>query len=122
MAQIFFHNDGIVEVLENGVHAGSRVVNGTSWYDALQDNFLKCLDVSESKTKVIELVRDQASLSALGTITEYFTIETSSLPIPAQENLDLANRASVTASEMLSAVVWADDIDANYIYSRESEE
>ena len=122
MAQIFFHNDCIVEVLENGVHAGSRVVDGTSWDDALQDNFLKCLDVSESKTEVIELVRDQASLSALGTITEYFTIETSALPIPAQESLDLANRASVTASEMLSAVVWADDIDANYIYSRESEE
>ena len=122
MAQIFFHNDGIVEVLENGVHAGSRVVNGTSWYDALQDNFLKCLDVSESKTEVIELVRDQSSLSALGTITDYFTIETSALPIPAQESLDLSNRASVTASEMLSAVVWADDMDANYIYSRESEE
>ena len=122
MAQIFFQNDSIVEVLENGVHAGSRVVNGTSWYDALQDNFLKCLDVSESKAEVIELVRDQASLSALGTITEYFTIETSSLSIPAQESLDLANRASVTASEMLSAVVWADDIDANYIYSRESED
>ena len=122
MAQIFFHNDCIVEVLENGVHAGSRVVDGTSWDDALQDNFLKCLDVSESKTEVIELVRDQASLSALGTITEYFTIETSTLPIPAQESLDLANRASVTASEMLSAVVWADDMDANYIYSRESEE
>jgi len=122
MAQIFFQNDSIVEVLENGVHAGSRVVNGTSWYDALQDNFLKCLDVSESKAEVIELVRDQASLSALGTITEYFTIETSSLSIPAQESLDLANRASVTASEMLSAVVWADDMDANYIYSRESED
>jgi len=122
MAQIFFQNDSIVEVLENGVHAGSRVVNGTSWYDALQDNFLKCLDVSESKAEVIELVRDQASLSALGTITEYFTIETSSLPIPAQESLDLANRASVTASEMLSAVVWADGMDANYIYSRESED
>jgi len=122
MAQIFFHNDCIVEVLENGVHAGSRVVDGTSWDDALQDNFLKCLDVSESKTEVIELVRDQASLSALGTITEYFTIKTSALPIPSQENLDLSNRASVTASEMLSAVVWADDIDANYIYSRESEE
>jgi len=122
MAQIFFHNDGIVEVLENGVHAGSRVVNGTSWYDALQDNFLKCLDVSESKTEVIELVRDQSSLSALGTITDYFTIETSALPIPAQESLDLSNRASVTASEMLSAVVWADGMDANYIYSRESED
>ena len=122
MAQIFFHNDCIVEVLENGVHAGSRVVDGTSWDDALQDNFLKCLDVSESKTEVIELVRDQASLSALGTITEYFTIETSALPIPAQESLDLSNRASVTASEMLSAVVWADGMDANYIYSRESED
>ena len=83
---------------------------------------MKCLDVHESKTEVIELVRDQASLSALGTITDYFTVETSALPIPAQENLDLANRASVTASEMLSAVVWADDIDANYIYSRESED
>jgi len=122
MAQIFFHNDSIVEVLENGIHAGSRVVNGTSWHDALQDNFLKCLDVSESKTEVIELIRDQASLSALGTITDYFTVETSALPIPAQENLDLANRAPVTASEMISAIVWADGIDANYIYSRESED
>tara|TARA_Y100000114_G_scaffold54194_2_gene49507 strand:- start:4504 stop:4872 length:369 start_codon:yes stop_codon:yes gene_type:complete len=122
MAQIFFHNDSIVEVLESGVHAGSRVVNGTSWYDALQDNFLQCLDVSESKAEVIELVKNDASLSSLGTITEYFTVEASSLPTSAQENLGLSNRASVTASEMLSAIEWAEGMDANYIYSRESEE
>ena len=121
MAQIFFHNDCIVEVLENGVHAGSRVVDGTSWDDALQDNFLQCLDVSESKGEVIDLVRDGASLSALGSISYYFTVDKSRLPIPAQEGLDLSNRASVTASEMLSSVVWATGMDSNYVYQRESE-
>ena len=109
MAQIFFHNDCIVEVLENGVHAGSRVVDGTSW------------DVSESKGEVIDLVRDGASLSALGSVSYYFTVDKSRLPIPAQEGLDLSNRASVTASEMLSSVVWATDMHSNYVYERESE-
>jgi hypothetical protein len=107
MSQIFFDKNrgDIVETLENGRYAGTKVVSGSVWDGPIIAKNLQCLCTSNTVSDDVLAVKDQmtSSLSALDSIRTYFSIEVSALPTSVQDELTASGRASATESEFLAA-------------------
>jgi hypothetical protein len=125
MSQIFFDKNrgDIVETLENGRYAGTKVVSGSVWDGPIIAKNLQCLCTSNTISDDVLAVKDQmtSSLSALDSIRTYFSIEVSALPTSVQDELTANGRASATESEFLAAVVWTDGWDEEAIENQFAE-
>lgn len=108
MAQIFFSKNrkSIVDLLANGVPAGLNVVSDT-WDSPIISPAFKCLDTELTGNEVIDVIRQEmTSLSSLGSVNSYFSVEVSALPESLQESLTTSGRCTVTDSQLLSCIKW----------------
>lgn len=125
MSQIFFDkNKGdIVEMLENGRYAGTKVVSGSVWDGPIIAKNLQCLCTSNTISDDVLAVKDQmtSSLSALDSIRTYFSIAVPALPTSVQDELTANGRAHAEESEFLAAVVWTDGWDEEAIENQFAE-
>ena len=119
MSQIFFDKNmkGIVETLENGIYAGTKVVSGSVWDGPIIANNLNCLCTDNTVNGDVLAVDAQMTTSALdlNSIRGYFSIEVSALPSSVQDSLTATGRGHATESEFLAAVVWADGWDEDAV-------
>jgi len=119
MSQIFFDKNmkGIVETLENGIYAGTKVVSGSVWDGPIIANNLNCLCTDNTVNGDVLAVDTQMTTSALdlNSIRGYFSIEVSALPSSVQDSLTATGRGHATESEFLAAVVWADGWDEDAV-------
>ena len=119
MSQIFFDKNmkGIVETLENGIYAGTKVVSGSVWDGPIIANNLNCLCTDNTVNGDVLAVDTQMTTSALdlNSIRGYFSIEVSALPSSVQDELTATGRGHATESEFLAAVVWADGWDEDAV-------
>ena len=125
MSQIFFDKNmkGIVETLENGIYAGTKVVSGSVWDGPIIANNLNCLCTDNTVNGDVLAVDAQMTTSALDldSIRGYFSIEVSALPSSVQDELTATGRGHATESEFLAAVVWADGWDEDAVLNEFAE-
>jgi len=125
MSQIFFDKNmkGIVETLENGIYAGTKVVSGSVWDGPIIANNLNCLCTDNTVNGDVLAVDAQMTTSALdlNSIRGYFSIEVSALPSSVQDELTATGRGHATESEFLAAVVWADGWDEDAVLNEFAE-
>jgi len=122
MSQIFFDKnlEGIVETLENGVYAGTKVVSGSEWDGPIIAQNLNCLCTDNTVTEDVAAVDAQMTTSALDldSIRGYFSLTVSALPSSVQDELTATGRGHATESEFLAAVRWTDGWDEDAVINQ----
>lgn len=122
MSQIFFDKNrgDIVETLENGRYAGTKVVSGSQWDGPIIANNLNCLCTSNTVADDVLAVDNQMTTSALDldSIRGYFSLVVSALPSSVQDELTANGRAHAEESEFLAAVVWTDGWDEETVLNQ----
>jgi hypothetical protein len=113
MVQIIFSENKkyIADLMANGAHPGRKVVSDT-WDSNIICPSLRCLDNDLTEDEVIHAIRqNMTSLSSLDTVSTYFSIEVSSLPVDLEGELAANGRCTVTESQLLSCVQWTPGFD-----------
>ena len=122
MSQIFFDKnlEGIVETLENGRYAGTKVVSGSVWDGPIIAKNLNCLCTDNTVAEDVLAVDTQMTTSALDldSIRGYFSIAVSALPSSVQDELTATGRGHATESEFLAAVRWTDSWDEDAVINQ----
>ena len=98
----------LVELLDDGVHAGNKVISGPNWDDQPLSDW-EILDVAGYTVEQVRQAAIQfvsASLLDIDTLNRVASIDRQSLPASVRNRLNSNGRASATAQQVVGAVEW----------------